>query len=314
MVNLKQLQHFVAVAEERHFSRAAQRLGMAQPPLSQSISRLEDSLGFQLLERTRRSVNLTPAGEGFLNEVRPALQQIRRAVITAERISKESVQSISIGFVAAALMGTLPAVLRRLRGLAPECAIKLRMMSTNPQRQALLEGSIDIGLMFPLPGPIEGLSSCPIEQIKIVLAIPEDWPLASRDVVSLKDLRDVPLIMFPQDRRPDVYAAWMAECLHQGFAPRIELESPDPFTTFGLVAAGMGVGIAFETSAGIAFPGVKFTSLLGVRDYVRLGLSMAWVTDVGPSSLADLITDLADHFRLVETVEGPGVTSGATLV
>jgi DNA-binding transcriptional LysR family regulator len=297
-VNLKHYRYFMAVAEERHFSRAADRLGIAQPALSQSVARLEASLGFPLFERTRRSVELTLAGKVLMRELPSAFRQFDYALGAARKTHDGALQTISIGFVAASLAATIPAALRQLRSLAPNCAVNLRKMSTEPQRLALLDGGIDIGFMFPDASEDAGICSCIVEQSRIVLAIPANWPLARRAHVSLAEVRDLPLIMFPPDQRPDVHAALMAECRRHGFNAKIVQESSDPYTTFSLVAAEFGVGITYETSAESRFAGVTFVPLTGTADHLKLGLSMAWRAEPGSPALSSLISALADKLKL----------------
>ena len=296
-MNLTQFRHFVAVAEERHFSRAAEKLGIAQPPLSQSIARLEAALGFKLLERTRRSVALTPAGEGLLRELEPALRHLDNGLRISRLIHEGKLQSVTVGYVAAALTKALPAMIREIRELEPECRIRLQLMSTLPQEQALAEGVIDIGIIFPrLDGP-PGIDSCTIEESRPVLAIPNDWPLAQKAAVTLLDIQDQPIFMFERERRPELHAALWAEFARQGLKPRVELEPPDTYTTLSLVAAGIGLAIIPAPSSGIEFAGVTFTPLQGLGEHLTLRLAMAWRAHSAPS-LADLTARLAEKFAV----------------
>src|SRR3981081_1732970 len=146
-MELRHMRHFVAVAEELHFSRAAARLGLAQPPLSQSIKRLEISLGVVLLTRTQRSVELTPAGHVFLDEARRTVAQADRAVHLARRAAIDDLTEIHITFVSAALYRILPAALRRYRAQCPEVEIHLEERATDLQLASLRDGSVDIGFL-----------------------------------------------------------------------------------------------------------------------------------------------------------------------
>jgi DNA-binding transcriptional LysR family regulator len=159
--DLRHMRHFVAVAEELHFGRAAARLGMAQPPLSQSIRRLEGALGFPLLERTRRRVGLTPAGQVFLEEARSTLRRADEAVRIARRAASEDMAELTVTFVSAALYRTLPEVLRSHREGFPAAAIRLDERPTEAQLAGLQDGSVDIDFVTPPVAAGMGVSLVP---------------------------------------------------------------------------------------------------------------------------------------------------------
>jgi DNA-binding transcriptional LysR family regulator len=296
-LNLKQLRHFVAVAEERHFTRAAARLGIAQPPLSQSIARLEGALGFRLLERSRGGVTLTPAGEAMFQEVRAALRQLDSAVRVGAQINEGRLRSIAIGFVGVSLEALLPAVFREVKQILPDTEVRLHTMSTKPQREAILNGTIDLGFLFPDPGEPGELCSVCVDESHIAVAAPEDWPLAKKPQLTLADIADQPLFMFAPERRPELYSALMAEFRREGFTPHIELELPDTYTSLRLVAAGLGVGIMYETNRGSNFNGVRFVPLVGLGDHLKMRLSMAWLANPSPG-LAKVIEHLSSRFAV----------------
>ena len=151
-MELRQLRYFIAVAEELHFRRAAERLHISQPPLSQQIRALEDELGFTLLTRTRRRVELTPAGEAFLRDARALLAELDGAVATARRIDAGQTGRLRVGFVGSALLSIVPGTVERFRASRPGVAIELRERSTVDQLRAVAAGVVDVGLVRP---PIE---------------------------------------------------------------------------------------------------------------------------------------------------------------
>src|SRR5580704_7940523 len=151
-MELRQLRYFIAVAEELHFRRAAERLHISQPPLSQQIRALEDELGFVLLTRTRRRVQLTPAGEAFLRDARIVLAELESAVATARRIDAGQTGRLRVGFVGSALLSIVPGTVERFRASRPGVAIELRERSTVDQQRAVAAGVVDVGLVRP---PIE---------------------------------------------------------------------------------------------------------------------------------------------------------------
>ncbi len=299
-MNLKQLQHFVAVAEELHFLRAARRLSMAQPPLSQSIARLEESLGFRLLERTRRSVHLTPAGAALLKDIRPALDQIDRGVKTARRIDAGELQSLAVGVITSSVGAPLPALLKELRKIAPEVPVNLRMMSSAAQKDALLAGDLDFGILFPGASSDPAILTWPIAEVRRMVAVREGSPLAGRKVLTIADLKDQPLIMYAAERHPKGHTFLIEEFERHGIKPRIEMESPDHNTTLGLVAAGVGVAIVAES--GSVYRHVKLVPLTGFGERLRLPLSLAWRIDP-PAGLAKLLEALKRRFGLPRTAE-----------
>ena len=189
-IDLLHMRQFVAVAEEQHFGRAAARLGMAQPPLSQAIRRLERALGFSLFERTRRAVALTPAGQVFLTEARCALERADEAVRMARRAASEQLAQLSITFVSAALYRMLPAAIRTFRSRCPEVAIRLDERRTEAQLADLTTGNTDIGFLHPPIENIEGLRVEAIRRDRLIAAVPCAQRLAEREACRLHDLRD----------------------------------------------------------------------------------------------------------------------------
>ncbi len=176
-MDLRQLRYFVTVAEELHFGRAARRLAMTQPPLSQQIQALEEEIGVQLFARTRRSVMLTPTGQQWLPEVRRVLADAAALPGLAQRLARGEVGSLALAFVSTADYGILPELLRHFRARHPEVQLQLREATSDVQLEALAEGAIDAGLVIrpQLAVLPHGLSYLPLVREPLVLAVPDGW-------------------------------------------------------------------------------------------------------------------------------------------
>ena len=260
-MELRQLRYFVAVAEELHFRRAAARLHISQPPLSQQIGRLEAELGCRLLLRTRRRVELTPAGRAFLGDARAMLAELDVAVATAQRIDTGHAGLLRVGFVGSALLSILPAVVQGFRRARPEVEIELRERSTAAQLQALVSGVVDVGLVRP---PIESDPALRTEVVlreRTVVALPAAHPLARFQRVSLKRLAAEPLVLFPRDQAPGFHDLLMRRLATTGTAPQVVQSAPEMLTIIGLVAAGIGVSPVPASVARLGLEGVTYRPL-----------------------------------------------------
>ena len=275
-VDLHHLRHFVAVAEELHFGRAAARLHMAQPPLSQSIRRLEAALGFPLFVRTQRRVELTPAGQVFLTEARRTLQQMDEGVRMARRAASEDLAEISITFTSAALYRVLPAALRAYRERFPMVDVRLDERSTDAQLAGLQDGSIDVGFVTP---PLKGMSGLEVEMIdrdRFCLAVPASSPLCHRSPIGLAELSDESFVLFPYAQGPSLHGRLMSACRQVGFVPRVRQEARQMHTILSLVAAGMGVAFVPEGARSMRVDGVAMVPLVGMPDDLTWDLAMVW--------------------------------------
>jgi DNA-binding transcriptional LysR family regulator len=262
-MELRQLRYFVAVAEELHFRRAAERLHISQPPLSQQIRALEDELGFTLLARTRRRVELTPAGEAFLRDARALLSELDGAVATARRIDAGQTGRLRIGFVGSALLSIVPGTVERFRAARPGVAIELRERSTVDQLRAVAVGVVDVGLVRP---PIEEDGSLRAETVlreRTVAAVPAGHPLASLGRVPLRRLADEPLVLFPRDQAPGFHDLLIGALADTGGGPRVIQYAPEMLTIIGLVAAGTGVSLVPASVSRLALDGVAYRAVTG---------------------------------------------------
>jgi DNA-binding transcriptional LysR family regulator len=268
-VELRQLRYFVAVAEELHFGRAAERLRIAQPALSRQIQGLERELFVQLLFRNRRKVQITPAGQVFLDRARLILSRAEDAVLAAQRTNSGVSGSLNLGFVGSATYDTLPAVLRAFRQIAPQVELTLSEMNVHSQLEALLEKRIDIGLLR-LPAKTEGLVFRTIAREPLLVALPSSHRLAGAPAMRLSALAEEPFLLYPDHPRPSWTEYVIGLCQQAGFRPIIAQRTVEIQTTLSLVAAGIGVSIVPRCVGNVMRKDVVFRSLAGLRARTEL--------------------------------------------
>jgi DNA-binding transcriptional LysR family regulator len=272
-VELRHLRYFVAVAEELHFHRAAARLHMSQPPLSQQIRALETELGVELLRRNRRRVDLTEAGSAFLGEAREILARVQHAGDLARRVARGEVGKLSVGFVGSAMYATLPEILRAFREEHPDVELQLRPFPTAPQLQALRDGRVDVGFLRPPVGS-SGLEIETIQRETIVVALPRSHPLAHAASVGITQLQNETFVLLARTESPGVYDSLALTLSELAGNPRAVQEADDMQTLIGLVAAGIGVALVPISVSLLHRPGVVYRPLSGRAPTVELAL--AW--------------------------------------
>ena len=260
MFELSQLRCFVAVAEELHFSRAAERLNMTQPPLSRQIRLLEHHVGVQLLERSSRTVSLTAAGKAFFPEAARILRIAEEATFAARRAAKGEQGNLAIGFTSASGYSLLPEVVRRLRECAPGVSLTLKELVSTSQVEALNAGELDLGLLRPHPMNGE-LESRLIATESLMLAIPETeagaWPLEP----TLGDLHGKPFVMYsPYEARP-FYLMLSERFARAGVVPDIVEHIGQVHTMLALVRAGVGAALIAEGASRLKFDGIVMRRL-----------------------------------------------------
>lgn len=241
-MELRHLRYFMVVAEELHFGKAALRLNMTQPPLSQQIKQLESEIGVTLLKRSKRAVRLTAAGGVFLKQIKEGLSQIDQAVDMAQRTARGELGRLVIGFVGSATYEIMPPIIREYRNRFPSVQIDLRELSTPNQIDALLNGHIDIGVLHPPLGNDE-LKSYTVKKSHCVLALPKHHPLTEKARVHLKDLEEELLIVIAKEAWPSLYTEFNFLCEKAGFIPNIAQEATEYQMVIGLVSAGMGIAV-----------------------------------------------------------------------
>jgi DNA-binding transcriptional LysR family regulator len=257
MIELRHLKYFVAVAEELHFRRAAERLHIAQPGLSQQVLALEQQLGVQLMERSRRRVQLTFAGRTLLEEGRRVLALLERAEALTGLAGRGEIGHLTIGVVRSATYKILPNLLREYRRRYPNVSLVVRDLVSAAQIECLHRGEIDVGIVRA-PVNTEGLVTSTMSQDQVAIVMPDAHPLAKLKNIRLKALSLEPLIIWPATPRPSWADNMIAMCRHAGFEPRITQEASEPATALSLVAAGLGLTLVPESLTALAWKGVVF--------------------------------------------------------
>ena len=273
-MELRHLRYFVAVAEELNFTRAAGRLHIAQPPLSQQIRQFEEELGVVLLYRTKHHVQLTDAGRAVLAEARRALAQADKVAIVARRSAQGMAGDLNIGFSSSAPHTVLPKILRAFRSRFAAITLKLHELSTEQQLECLAAGSIDVGFIrLPVENTDASLIVKPILREALVLAVPKGHALARLRVVPVRSLAKAPFIRFPRRIAPGLYDQIDSMCCRAGFKPRIVQEALQIQTTISLVAAGLGIAIVPESIRSLHPEQVVYRPLIRPAAMTEMGLA-----------------------------------------
>ncbi|MCX5442246.1 MULTISPECIES: LysR substrate-binding domain-containing protein [unclassified Streptomyces] len=275
MFTLAQLVSFVAVAEELHFTRAAERLRMTQPPLSRQIQLLEHDLGVQLLDRTNRSVRLTPAGRTFLNEARHILRQSEHAALAVRQVSAGEAGAIAIGFTAASANSALGTLLEVARSAMPRVEVVLRELVTRDQLEAITAGSLDLGMIRPAnTGP--DLETRSAVREGLLAALPTGHPLAAREGdLRVEDFDGEEVLMYSP-----VEARYFHELLVSIFraaqvTPVFTQYLSQVHSILAMVNAGWGIALVPEAAAQMRFGGITYKPL-SLTDPKPVELNLVW--------------------------------------
>ena len=278
-MELRHLRYFVAVAHEGHVTRAAEKLHIQQPPLSQQIRALEREIDAALFVRHPRGVSLTDAGRSFLADAEQILAQAEHAKIRARRTARGEVGRIAVGFTTSAPFHPLVArAIREFRGNRPNVSFVLEESSSGDMVSGLRDDRLDVafirsGLVDP-----EGITVHPLLQEDMVAAFPARHPLTKRTRLTLKDLADETLILY---RRPDgrgLYDVIIAACAEAGFSPHVGQEAPRIVSTLNLVAAGLGITIVPASLSRLPLEGVTYKPFTG-RPGIKVPLNLACRAD-----------------------------------
>jgi DNA-binding transcriptional LysR family regulator len=288
-VELRHLRYFVAVAEERHFGRAARRLRIAQPPLSRQIQALEAELDLALFDRSRRRVELTPAGVTLLEHARRVFAALDAGIREARRAALGETGRIAIGYPSSVAFSGLPELLLAFRARSPGVVLSLREMPPQDQMDALKRRELDVGL---IRGPISDsdLSWRCVRSEPLVVAMPESHPLAAKKRIALELLAKEPFVTFPRARGAAFFDSLMRLCHDAGFTPNVVQEAPQ-LDIVSLVAAGFGVAIMPSSVQNQRRPGVVFRPIIGAP---KTSLLVAWRPDDTSPVLRDFLAVLKD--------------------
>jgi len=288
-MELRHLRYFVAVAEELHFGRAARRLRVAQPPLSQQIRDLEAELKIRLFHRTSRRVELSVEGGIFLEQARRVLAQAERAVEVARAAGRGEAGGLAIGFVTSAVFTLLPAILREFHALHPKVEMRCRGIPPVRQLESLRRRELDVAIVRT-PVREEGLSAQTLLNEPLVAVLPSDHPLALRGRLRLGDLAGAPFVSMGRETAPSFYGVVMTACHRAGFSPELAHEVVDLQTVLALVAAGLGVSLVPQSLAYWRHPGVTYRDLPARTP--RVPLEIVWRKE-SPQPLVDAFVAVA---------------------
>jgi DNA-binding transcriptional LysR family regulator len=306
--SLARLSCFIAVAEELHFGRAAERLHMTQPPLSRQIQQLEAELGVQLIDRTTRSVTLTPAGVAFLPDARRILQLAESASLTVKRVPAGDLGTVVVGFTAASAHAVLPRLLDRTREQLPDVKLELREMVSSVQVEALMTGELDLGMARP-PLNRPGLVSRPLLHEQLIVALPLEHPLAGiARQLTLSDLDEQDVIMYSPVQAKYFNELLISTFTIAGAAPRYVQYVTQVHTMLVLVRSGIGMALVPASAATLHPDGVVFRSIGAFRER-PVELDAVWRSDSTNPALLRLLRDVLPQREwttddLVENVIG----------
>lgn len=301
-MELRHLRYFLAVAEELNFTRAALRLHIAQPPLSQQIQALEAELGLQLFERKKRPLQLTAAGQVLLTETRLVFAAVERAIISTKRASRGEIGRLVMGANSSIANSVLPDILRVFRSRFPDVELVLRELTSFGQVQELLSCGIDVGF-DRLPNEYENdtaLSFMPILQESLIIALPEQHPLAAQAQIPLSALADEPFVLPPPDLVPS-YTQIISLCEQVGFSPKVVQQATWMITVLSLVAGGVGVALLSANAQNLVRKGVVYREIQGQN--LTRQLAVIWRRD-DPSVI------LHEFLQVIKGIaDGAGVNS-----
>ena len=290
-LQLRHLRYFIAVAEELHFKRAAERLNIAQPPLSQQIRHLEAELGILLLNRTRRRVDLTPAGAVFLAEARRILAHVSSAANVARQAAAGERGNIRVGVIYSAVYSLMPAVLRLLAQRHPNVLVDIAEMTISQQLAQLRGNEIDAGILR-LPVCDETLSTRTLFEEGLLAIVPADHVLAARNVIELEDLAAFPFIVSGSGLQRNFRHEISSIYERRGIPLAISREVPGMHTLIGLVAAGLGVSLVPESVSAIQIANVVYLPV--ADDATRFAVALAWNKRVCNPALGKFIDAVCD--------------------
>ncbi len=271
-IELRHFRYFVAVAEELHFGRAAARLHIAQPPLSQQIQKLEGLVGHALFTRTSRAVRLTAAGEALLDRARRTLGKVEEDVETARSAGRGELGSLTVGFIGSAMLTALPDILGRYRGEYPQVNLRLRERYTAGVIEMLQDGTADVGFLRD-GDPTKGLALEEVWSEPYVVGLPRNHRLARATSIVASQLRDEPFVLFPREMGHRAYDTTISLCEQRGFRPQVVQEAPQWLTILRLVGAGWGVTLAPACVAPLAPPTAVCRRLRGAGARSRVELA-----------------------------------------
>jgi DNA-binding transcriptional LysR family regulator len=297
-MDTRQLECFITVAEELHFGRAAERLHLAQQPLSVRIKQLEDELGVLLFERTTRRVALTAAGEVYLNAARQALDLLQRGAQMAQQVHQGVAGKLVIGYISPTLYNVLPPILQALRSELPDVEIVLRELASPYLEAELRKGTIDLALGIEASDP-PGLHSTTLFHDPIMVALPLDHPLCHEPQIPLRALADEPFVTYDPAQKPLALQQLAAICQQADFQPRIVQEALSTEGVIGLVAAGVGITLTVASLRSLQSERVVYSPLS--EPTLSVAMNISW-RQAAESALVDRVVALAQAVCLPSSI------------
>ena len=291
-MELRHLRYFVAVGEEQHYGRGAQRLRVAQPALSRQIQDLEAEVGFKLFDRLSRGVRLSTAGKLFLEEARRILQQVEEATRRAKRVASGQLGTLRVGFIESmSWHGVVPDSFRQFRERQPDAELQIKPLSSLEQIAAVQSGQLDAGFVFTIANIERELAQLEMALVNLMLAVPKRHPLAKSKSLRLRDLSSASFIWFPRRESPLFYDRLMHACFRGGLkSPHVVQEGVNEATILSLVSCGLGV--AFVSSA-TRWRCPESVVLLSVTDLkLPLPFALIWRKDNSSPLLAKFVADV----------------------
>ncbi|OZI58028.1 LysR substrate-binding domain-containing protein [Bordetella genomosp. 1] len=310
-MELRHLRYFVAVAEELHFTRAAARLGIGQPPLSLQIQQLERELGTPLLLRLPRGVALTEAGSQFLEDARAILSAADRAVDTARRLGQGERGSVAVGFTASAVFHPyLPQGIRAYRDRYPGVHISLSESNTQALLQNLRKGEVDVAFVRP-PYQLEpDYASERVLDEPMLVALPPGHALCRRRAVPMQALAEEAFVLYPRPIGAGLYDAILGACQRAGFTPRVIQEAPQMASIISLVAAGVGISVVPSAMRHMGAEGIEYRPIRG--DAPRALLDMAYRRHERSTAARNAVRLLRELAQRAPAGTGPADQAGGS--
>jgi DNA-binding transcriptional LysR family regulator len=273
-VELRHIRYFLAVAQERHFTKAAAKVGIGQPPLSQQIKDLEAEVGAALFHRSAHGAELTEAGKAFLAGVREMPLIAERATMAARRAARGELGSLRVGFTSTATFNVVvPSAIRNFRRAYPEIYLTLEEANTTRLVAGLREGTLDAVFLRPGTPDTGELQLRRLSDEPMVVALPKRHPAAGRQEIDLALLKDDPFLLFPREIAPTIYDTIVDACRKAGFEPIIGQVAPHFTSIVNLVAAELGVSIVPASMMQVRVTGIAYRRIAGQSPTTRLALA-----------------------------------------
>ncbi|WP_031481844.1 LysR substrate-binding domain-containing protein [Maridesulfovibrio frigidus] len=292
-MELRQLRYFVAVAEELHFGRAARRVHIAQPPFSQQIKGLEEEIGAKLLERNSRNVQLTAEGQYFYGQAVSILAQAQVVALTVARMAKGESGCVNVGFMEVAMDSPLPEAIRGFRHSSPDVSVQISQLGGSAQLAKIRSGELDVGFSTVFLHGMDGLASIRLFSKKHAIAVPDDHKFAREKSLSLEDIADEKLILFPRSGQPDLHDSIIKAFSKKRLVPIISQEVAGLSGAAALIASGMGITFLPDSSRVIR----EGITLIPIRDeFPTMDLFMVWKRGDLSNTNKGFMESVADYF------------------